>query len=87
MAVKTAVVRARLEPGLKKKAEKIFKVVGLSESEAVRLFYKNVVLYHGLPFSLNIPNEETKSAIEEARRGELSKKYNSLDDLIVNLKS
>ena len=87
MAVKTAIVRARLEPGLKKKAEKIFKVVGLSESEAVRLFYKNVVLFRGLPFSLSIPNDETKSAIEEARKGELSKKYSSIDKLFTDLKS
>lgn len=87
MAVKTAIVRARLDPGLKKKAEKIFRIVGLSESEAVRLFYKNVVLFRGLPFSLNIPNLETKSAIEEARSGEVSKNYSSVDELFVDLKT
>ncbi|MHB1688282.1 MAG: type II toxin-antitoxin system RelB/DinJ family antitoxin [Ignavibacteriaceae bacterium] len=87
MATKTAIVRARLEPNLKKKAEKIFEIVGLTESEAVRLFYKNVVLTRGLPFTLSIPNQETKLAIEEARRGEFSKKHDSIDSLFLDLKS
>jgi len=87
MAVKTAIVRVRLEPNLKKKAEKILSVIGLSGSEAVRLFYKNIILYQGIPFPLNIPNKETKDAIEEARKGNLSKKYNSLDNLFADLKS
>ena len=87
MATKTAIVRARLEPKLKRKAEKIFEIVGLTESEAVRLFYKNVVLSRGLPFSLTIPNKETKLAIEDARRGEFSIKHDSIDSLILDLKS
>ena len=87
MATKTAIVRARLEPKLKKKAEKIFEIVGLTESEAVRLFYKNVVLTRGLPFSLSIPNQETKLAIEDARRGEFSIKHDSINSLFLDLKS
>jgi DNA-damage-inducible protein J len=87
MAVKTAVVRARLEPGLKQQAEEIFNVVGLSESEAVRLFYKNVVLYNGLPFALKIPNKETRAAIEKARKGEVSGKHNSISSLFKDLES
>jgi DNA-damage-inducible protein J len=87
MTTKTATVRARLDPELKKKAEKIFEIVGLTESEAVRLFYKNVVLTCGLPFTLSIPNDETKMAIEEARKGEFSKKHDSIDNLFLDLKS
>jgi len=87
MTIKTATVRARLDPELKKKAEKIFKIVGLTESEAVRLFYKNVVLTRGLPFTLSIPNDETKIAIEEARKGEFSIKHDSIDNLFLDLKS
>jgi len=87
MASKTATVRARLEPALKKKAEKIFEIVGLTESEAVRLFYKNVVLTRGLPFTLSIPNQETKLAIEDARKGEFSIKHDSIDSLLEDLKS
>jgi len=87
MTIKTATVRARLDPELKKKAEKIFKIVGLTESEAVRLFYKNVVLTRGLPFTLSIPNDDTKIAIEEARKGEFSIKHDSIDNLFLDLKS
>ncbi|MBU0558722.1 MAG: type II toxin-antitoxin system RelB/DinJ family antitoxin [Bacteroidetes bacterium] len=87
MAIKTATVRARLDPELKKKAEKIFEIIGLTESEAVRLFYKNVVLTRGLPFTLSIPNDETKIAIEEARRGEFSINHDSIDNLFLDLKS
>jgi DNA-damage-inducible protein J len=52
---KTATVRARIEPDLKKHAEQVFSALGLNATEAIRLFYKQVELHNGLPFSLEIP--------------------------------
>lgn len=66
---KTAMIRARVEPRLKRDAEAVFRKVGLSPTEAITLFYKQVKLQHGLPFSLRIPNAETRRAIREVREG------------------
>lgn len=66
---KSAMVRARIEPGLKKKAESILSRVGISSTEFIRLAYSQVVLRQGIPFEARIPNADTQKAIAEAREG------------------
>ena len=63
---KTEMIRARMEPELKRRAEAIFEVLGLSTTEAITLFYKQVTLRRGLPFSVEIPNAETHEAMRHA---------------------
>lgn len=62
---KTDRIEARIDPALKKAAEAVFAKLGISPSDAIRIFYKQVELHQGFPFELRIPNEETRAAIEE----------------------
>lgn len=62
---KTATVRARIEPHLKENVETILKKLGLTTTEAINLFYKQVELHQGLPFEVKIPNQITKSTFEK----------------------
>jgi DNA-damage-inducible protein J len=64
---KTETVRARVEPRLKRGAEAVLKKVGLTSSEAITLFYKQIELTQGLPFPVRIPNTTTQRAIANAR--------------------
>ncbi|MCX6175451.1 MAG: type II toxin-antitoxin system RelB/DinJ family antitoxin [Ignavibacteriales bacterium] len=83
---KTATLHSRIDEKTKINAKKIFAKVGLSESEAIRLFYHHSVLARGIPFDLRIPNAETRAAIEDARQGNnLSKKYKNVDELFEDL--
>lgn len=41
-----------IEPSLREKVRKIFEAIGLSESEAVTLFYKHVAMHDALPFEV-----------------------------------
>jgi DNA-damage-inducible protein J len=66
---KSATVRARIEPGLKRGAEAVLKRLGLTSSEAITLFFAQVKLHNGLPFPVRVPNSETKRALREARAG------------------
>lgn len=59
----------KLDVEVKVKAKEIFQELGLTMGEAVNIFLNQVTLHKGLPFEVKIPNEETKKAIEEARRG------------------
>ena len=79
---KTEMIRARMEPELKQNAEKIFSALGLSPTEAITLFYKQVTFYHGLPFTVRIPTEETLEAIRQVRSGKNLIKYNDVDELM-----
>lgn len=82
---KTQMIRARVEPDLKQDAEKIFSTLGLSATEAITLFYKQVALCQGLPFAVRIPNAETREAIRQARTGEGLTSYGSVEELMADL--
>jgi len=79
---KTATIRARMEPNLKDAAEKVLAEVGLSPTEAIRLFYRQVSLQGGLPFEVRVPNAQTRAAIAEARAGKKLKSFKNASDLM-----
>ena len=82
---KTGVIRARIDPELKSRAETILHAVGLNASDAIRLFYRQIALHQGLPFDVRIPNAETRQAILDARAGEDLTDYASTSDLFTKL--
>jgi DNA-damage-inducible protein J len=67
---KTASINARIEPEVKEKAEGIFAALGLSASDAIGLFYRQVAFRRGLPFDVYVPNATTIAALEVLARGE-----------------
>ena len=79
---KTAMVRARIEPSLKSDAEQVLAEVGLSPTEAIRLFYRQVSLQKGLPFDVRIPNNETRAAIRQVRSRKKLKSFKTTADLM-----
>ncbi len=82
---KAAIINARIERGLKNKAESIFHHLGISSAEAIRLFYSQVCLQKGLPFDVKIPNSETIKAMQDAEAGRNCKAFNSVEDMINDL--
>ena len=78
---KTEMIRARVEPDLKRNAEELFSELGLSATEAITLFYRQVTLHRGLPFDVKVPNAETLSALRQARDGVGLTEYSGLDSL------
>ena len=63
---KSEVVRARIEPYIKQSTDKILNKLGLSNSEAISVFYHQIFLRKGLPFDVRIPNETTVTAISDS---------------------
>lgn len=66
---KTATVRARIEPRLKKEAEELLEELGMSATQAITLFYRQVTLRKGLPFDVVIPNATTRRTFESTDVG------------------
>jgi len=64
-----------IEPKLKADAERIPEELGLGADEAIRVFYKQVVLRRGLPFDLAVPNEATRRAMRDVQRGRGLSRY------------
>ena len=82
---KTAAISARIDPKLKHGAEEVFKELGLSATQAITLFYKQVELERGLPFAVRVPNDVTVRALEQARTRQGLVSYNPLGDLLEDL--
>ncbi len=82
---KTAVISARINPKLKQGAEEVFEELGLTATQAITLFYKQVELERGLPFLVRVPNDVTVEALEQARARPELESFNTLDDLFEDL--
>ena len=78
MATKSANVYARIEPDVKEQAEGILAALGIPASNAINMFYKQIILQRGLPFEVKMPSARPVdvSALSEAQmNAELEKGY------------
>jgi DNA-damage-inducible protein J len=66
---KTGYITARIEPKLKARAARVLANVGVSTTDAITMFLRQVVLRNGLPFEVRAPNAETRKAIAELESG------------------
>jgi DNA-damage-inducible protein J len=66
---KTAMVRARVEPDLKDRAESVFHRLGLNATQAITMFYRQVEMRDGLPFDVVVPTATTKRTFEASEAG------------------
>jgi DNA-damage-inducible protein J len=62
-----SMLHVRVADRLKLEATKVLEQIGLTPSEAVRLFLHRVVVEQRLPLDLSVPNARTQAAILEAR--------------------
>ena len=78
MAAKTANLYARIEPDVKEQAENILATLGIPASNAITMFYKQIILNRGLPFEVKIPTVRSVNVAEltqEELDAELEKGY------------
>lgn len=61
--------KLNIQAGIAKKADAVFKRLGLSREQAVTLFFEACVLRQNLPFSFNQPNDETLQAFKYSEQG------------------
>ncbi len=82
---KTATIRARIEPGLKKDVENLFKKLGLSTTEAISIFYRQVKLRKGLPFNVVVPNKTTEKVFKDTDANRNLIRCETADDMFERL--
>ena len=85
-----ATINIRIDDNVKKESEKIFDELGLGMTAALTIFLKTVVRTKSIPFSLEIPNEETLKAIKDVKDistgKKKAKKYSDVTELRKDLK-
>ncbi len=61
-------VRARVDPELKHETDKIFSELGISTTDAIRMFLAQVKLRRGLPFTVELPGDSEDLLVSTAMR-------------------
>ena len=79
---KSAYVSVRIRPEVKTETEKILQSLGVTPTEAITMFYTQINMRRGLPFPVEIPNEISRKAIQDAVNGVGMQTVNSVDDLM-----
>ena len=77
----------RVDDDIKEQATQALSAMGLSVSDAVRLFLHRVVIDQAFPLELKVPNAETIAAMEESRAmmARRRARFTSADELIADL--
>ena len=87
---KQSVINARTDQETKIQAEAVFSALGLSTTQAINLFLKQVIYTQSIPFDLKIPRElntKTQETFEKTDREEELTECDSLEDMMNQLRS
>lgn len=66
-------------------AEYILAQLGLNTTEAINIFYKMIVVHHGLPFEVRLPNRETLETMRATDEGKNLHHAKNKEDLFNQL--
>ena len=75
---KSANLYARIEPDLKEQAESILAALGIPASNAITMFYKQIILQRGMPFEVKLPAArplDASTLTDEQLNAELEKGF------------
>ena len=80
----STMVHVRIDETIKQQASETLQAMGLSLSDAVRVFLTRVVADKQIPFDLRAPNSDTLAAMKEADgiAGSRMARFSTVDDLI-----
>ena len=90
MAAQTSMLHIRVDDDIKEQATAALTTMGLSVSDAVRLFLRRVVVDQACPLELKVPNAQTQAAMEESRammasRRNAENRFASADEMFADL--
>ena len=65
--MKTSIINARVKPELKNDVEKILSKLGITTTQAITMYFEQIKMKKGIPFQVQIPNDETVQSMKAAR--------------------
>ena len=68
-----SIIRSRIDPATKEEASRLLQKMGLTMSDAIRLFLNRVIADKGLPFQVLTPSEATMAAVRAVERGDVER--------------
>ena len=81
------IIHTRIDSQTKAQAQSILNKLGMTLSEAISLYLRQIVFQKGIPFEVKIPNELTMKTIEKSQRGEELHEASSVEEMFKELDS
>ena len=78
-------ISSRIDASLKNEADSILAHLGIKPSQAITMFYTQIVRQRGIPFELKLPNAETVQALNEDLSDQPA--FDSVEALMADLDS
>ena len=80
-------LHVRIDDATKEKAAEALDAMGLSVSDAVRMFLKRIVADQAFPLELKVPNADTRAAMAEAEEliAQHRARFTTADDMFAEL--
>ena len=72
---KDATFSSRIDKNLKQEGDAIFASLGIKPSQALTMFYTQVVAYKGIPVQIKVPNDELIQSFKEAENPDNLTRY------------
>ena len=87
MTAQTSMLHIRVDDDTKVQATQALTAMGMTVSDAVRLFLRRVVIDQAFPLELKVPNAESRAAMEESRAmmAKRRTRFTSADALFADL--
>jgi len=83
----TVQLNTRIDSSVKESTSRILEGLGLSFTDAISLYFRQIVFHKGIPFDVKIPNTVTMKAIQDAQDNNDLESFDSVDDLFDDLES
>jgi len=83
----TATINAKIDSDTKEEAKRVLRSLGLTMSEAITLYFRQIVYTRSIPFELRLPNKTTVETFNKTDAGEDLHRVSGTDELARELKS
>ena len=77
----SAVVHARIDQATKAATEKVLDALGMTPTEAIRLFYRQIAIRKSFPLELHVPNKLTATVLTKSDKNQEIETFNTASEL------
>ena len=83
----TSIINARIDSETKEQAKAILEKLGINTSQAIALFFRQIIYTRGIPFELRLPNKTTVETFNKTDAGQELNRVSDIKELARELKS
>ena len=83
----TTTINARIDSETKEKAVDVLHSLGLTTTQAISLFFKQIIYTKSIPFEIKVPNDETVKTFKKTDAGQDLHEVSGIDQLAEELNS